>query len=416
MLFPVKSEMNELALADIFYFLDIAVTERTDNNGLFRLLSPVPDRMKRFFPQFISENKGFRPDENSLFLENFLIDAEEWWAEKKAGTLKSGIWTEIDLSGNDCEFEATAVYSGNRKILMIELARYSYEEKQSLIQKSRELSLAYHRLAQAEAELQKSKQAAEEASKKIISSIRYAKTIQYSQLPKPENIKACIPDSFFIWMPRDIVGGDFIFTYPFEDSFIIAVIDCTGHGVPGAFITMIASFALKKTVEDEDCRDPARILKRINYLVKTTLQQDVKLALSDDGLDAAICYADSDCLTFAGAKRPMIYIHNGEVNLIKGDKISLGYRRSDLGFNFTNHRVSIEKGMTFYLYTDGFADQIGGERGRPFGTRRFKEVLGKIAHLPFKEQQDILLQTFTEYKGEDERLDDVTVVGFRQDG
>ncbi|MCP4345278.1 MAG: SpoIIE family protein phosphatase [Desulfobacterales bacterium] len=406
--------MNELILADIFYFLDIAVIEQTDN-GLFQLISPVPDCMKPFFPQAVSENKGFKPDENSLFLENFLIDAEEWWAEKKAGTLKSGIWTEIDLSGEDCEFEATAVYSGNRKILLIELARYSYEEKQSLIQKSRELSLAYHRLAQAEAELQKSKQAAEEANKKIISSIRYAKTIQYSQLPKPDNIKACIPDSFYIWMPRDIVGGDFIFTHSFEDSFVIAVIDCTGHGVPGAFITMIASFALKKTVEDEDCRDPAHILKRINYIVKTTLQQDMEYALSDDGLDAAICYADSECLTFAGAKRPIIYIQNGEANLIKGDKMSLGYRRADLGFNFTNHRISIEKGMTFYLYTDGFVDQIGGEKNRSFGTRRFKDMLEEIAHLPFNDQQDILLRAFDKYKGDDERQDDVTVVGFRPD-
>ncbi|MCP4104796.1 MAG: hypothetical protein GY749_04550 [Desulfobacteraceae bacterium] len=150
--------MNDLSLADFFNILDILVMEQTDN-GLFELAGGVPCNLEMFCPK---QDKGFRPDENSLFLKNFLIDAESHWAEENPEKLKSGPWLEIDPAGNECAFEATAVFLKNRKILMIETARSSYEEKQFIIQK--ELSLAYHRLEQTEAELQKAKQVAEKAN------------------------------------------------------------------------------------------------------------------------------------------------------------------------------------------------------------------------------------------------------------
>jgi len=268
---------------------------------------------------------------------------------------------------------------------------------------------------------------AERANRHITESIQYAKMIQSSLLPNPENIRTFLPDSFYIWMPRDIVGGDFIFTDYVGDGFVIAVIDCTGHGVPGAFMTMIATLGLKKIIRDEGWRDPAQILRRLSFLVKTTLQQDTDYALSDDGLDAAICFVSGLSsvatdngqqithkrqLTFAGAKLPLFYIHNGEINVIKGDRKSLGYKKSDLRFNFTNHTFDIRKGMSFYMFTDGFADQLGGKRNRRLGTGKFKELLKKNAHLPFKKQREILLQSFEEYRGENERQDDVTLLGF----
>jgi len=266
---------------------------------------------------------------------------------------------------------------------------------------------------------ERAREIAEAANKKMMESIHYAKMIQQSLLPNSEEVKTWLPDSFFMWKPRDIVGGDIFFTDFFEGSFVVAVIDCTGHGVPGAFMTMIASSALKRIIKDESCRDPAEILKRLNFIVKTTLQQDTEHALSDDGLDAAIClvrlretHFTSFELTFAGARVPLFYIHNNELNIIKGDRQSVGYRKSDLKFSFTNHIVNIEKEMSFYMATDGFADQMGGERERRFGSRRFRELLRENAHLPFEKQQEILLQAFDEYKGDYERQDDVTVVGF----
>ncbi len=297
-------------------------------------------------------------------------------------------------------------------------------------------------LRKSKKKVEQEREAAEAANEKIMDSIRYAKLIQSSLLPNPENIRSFLPDSFFIWMPRDIVGGDFIFTdyvLPLRDGdsqresgFIIAVIDCTGHGVPGAFMTMIADFGLRKIIRDEGWCDPAQILKRLSFLVKTTLQQDTDYALSDDGLDAALCFVsegaasvmsegtvadrqvteDSEQLIFAGAKLPLIYFDNGELKVIKGDRKSIGYKRSDLNFNFTNHTVRIRRGMSFYMFSDGFVDQLGGEDERRFGTRRFKELLSKNSQLPFKMQKDRLLEAFNIYKGENEIQDDVTVLGF----
>ena len=283
-------------------------------------------------------------------------------------------------------------------------------------------------------ELNKTLEKVEEANTKIMDSIQYAKMIQDSLLPNPDEVANYLPDNFFIWMPRDIVGGDIFFADFFDDSargsgrgFVVAVMDCTGHGVPGAFMTMIASSGLRRIITDEGCRDPADALKRLNFIVKTSLQQDTKYALSDDGLDAAICFVHfsqsrtegtgnkSQIITFAGAKLSLVYIHNGELHAIKGDKQSLGYkpsRRSNIDFCFTKHVIPIKKGMTFYMYTDGFVDQLGGQREMPFGTRRLRNTLKENVHLPFDKQKEILLKAFEEHKGEHERQDDVTVIGF----
>ncbi|QTA90361.1 SpoIIE family protein phosphatase [Desulfonema magnum] len=415
---------DESFLADVFNLLDILVAERGDDAS-FQLLGTVPECLKPFFPQAVP-GKRFRPEENSPFLENFLIDAEDCWTSENTEPLKSGAWAESDDQGNSCELEATAIFSGKRKLLLVEPARYSQKEKQFFIQKSRELSLAYHRLEQTEAELKKSKEAAEAANRKVMESIQYAKMIQRSLLPDPDRVKCYFPHSFFIWMPRDILGGDILFFDSFEDGIVGAVIDCTGHGVPGAFMTMIASSGLRRIIRDEGCRDPSEILRRLNFIVKTSLQQDTGYALSDDGMDAGIFSiqpaisdqktekqtTDAYSLTFAGARLPLIYIHNGEVCFIKGDRQSIGYKRSDLNFNFTNHKITIDKNMSFYIFTDGFTDQLGGERDRRFGSRRFRNLLKENARLPFEKQRDVLLQAFNAYQGENERQDDVTVAGF----
>ncbi|MDM8522153.1 PAS domain S-box protein [Desulfococcaceae bacterium HSG8] len=271
---------------------------------------------------------------------------------------------------------------------------------------------------------EREREVAEAANKKIMDSIRYAKMIQRSLLPNAEQVKIYLPHSFFLWKPRDIVGGDIFFTDFFKNGFVVAVIDCTGHSVPGAFMTMIASSALRRIVKDECCYDPSEILKRLNLIVKKTLHQDTKHALSDDGMDAAIClvrmtdtYFTSFELTFAGARLPLFYTSDGEVTVVRGDKKSIGYKRSDLDFNFTDHTIPIKKGMNFYMATDGFWDQLGSDESsrfkvRSFGMRRLTNLIGEISDLPFEEQREILLQNFNEYKTGNDIQDDVTVVGF----
>ncbi|MDM8566768.1 two-component regulator propeller domain-containing protein [Candidatus Halobeggiatoa sp. HSG11] len=257
-------------------------------------------------------------------------------------------------------------------------------------------------------------EAVEERNKLMMESIQYAKVIQSSLLPNPEQIKAYLPNSFFIWMPRDVVGGDMLYVEPIVNGIIVAVIDCTGHGVPGAFMTMIASTNLKRIIREESYYDPAKILKQLNFAVKTSLRQDTEHAESDDGLDAAICFLQDKTLIFAGAKLPLYYLQQEKLTVIKGDKKSLGYKKSDLNFTFTNHTINIEAGMSCYLATDGFSDQLGGssERKLRFGSKSFKNLLLENQHYSFDEQSAKMLQAFNDYKGDNDRQDDVTVVGF----
>lgn len=261
----------------------------------------------------------------------------------------------------------------------------------------------------------------EDANQKIMESIRYAKMIQSSLLPNPETVKMYIPRSFFIWRPRDVVGGDIFYVDAVGKGFVVAVIDCTGHGVPGAFMTMIASSALRQIVKDEACYDPAEILKRLNFIVKTTLQQDTDYAASDDGMDAGICSVSAPdgtggrMLIFAGARMPLYYVQDNRLNTIRGDRHSIGYkasRKSDMDFNFTNHIIEVRRGMCFYMATDGFTDQLGGEKERRFGTQRFRKLIQENYHRRYDEQRVRFLLAFNEHRGKNEVQDDMTVVGF----
>jgi len=196
--------------------------------------------------------------------------------------------------------------------------------------------------------------------------------------------------------------------------------DCTGHGIPGAFMSMIASSFMRRITTTFNCNDPAEILRQLNFAVRTSLQQDRKETLSDDGLDAAVCFVSSGPdprLTFAGAKLPLFYVRNRKVNIIKGDRQSIGYKRSDPDFEFTSHVIPAERGISFYLSTDGFWDQMRkDERShfgfRTFGRKRFADLLAEISGLPFEAQQERLVEAFHAYKGEMQRQDDVTVAGF----
>ncbi|MBU1169964.1 MAG: AAA family ATPase [Proteobacteria bacterium] len=255
------------------------------------------------------------------------------------------------------------------------------------------------------------------ANSHIMESIRYAKMIQQSMLPNQTQLKSWLPDSFIIWEPRDIIGGDFFFSDAFDGGCIMAVVDCTGHGVPGALMTMIAVSGLKKIIRDEGCRSPAQILKRLNAFVKTSLQQETEHALSDDGLDAGMCYVDanSKTLTFAGAKVPLMYVDKGELTVIKGDKQSIGYSKSNLDFTYSEHHIPLDNSPQFYMASDGYTDQLGGNKKMRFGSKRFQQLILDNSLKPFEEQRNILLNIFNDYKSEYNRQDDVTVVGFSCD-
>ncbi|MCP4750582.1 MAG: SpoIIE family protein phosphatase [Proteobacteria bacterium] len=301
------------------------------------------------------------------------------------------------------------------KILAQQKAVENLEEANRL--KSRMLATVEKEVEERTHELNLTLTKVEEVNKQVMDSIEYARRIQGAILPDREKIRTFLPHHFIIWMPRDIVSGDVFFLDYVEDGYLIGVIDCTGHGVPGAFMTMIASSGLQRIVRDEGRQLPADILRRLNFIVKTSLQQDKDYAQSDDGLDAAICLVKpkEKVLVFAGARLPLIVVHQDRTTVIKGDRQSIGYKRSNLEFDFQDHVVELEKDMAFYLYTDGWVDQLGGDKFISFGRNRLTELLKKHYREPFETQRIMLLQAFNDYKSDAIQQDDITIVGFKPD-
>lgn len=248
---------------------------------------------------------------------------------------------------------------------------------------------------------------------KLTESIDYASIIQNSMLPKNQSLNRYFKDYFVIWEPRDTVGGDLYFFEEVEDGCLLFIVDCTGHGVPGAFMTMIVGGLIKHIINRENSKNPAEILKNLNKMVQTSLNQDKSETLSDDGLDAGICYINTKDkkLIFSGAKISLLYVKDSKIEIVKPSKMSLGYKKSDVNYEFINSTVDIENSK-FYLKTDGFTDQVGGERGFSFGNSKFKRVLLENCDKSFEKQKSILTKSLAFYQRDFERRDDITIVGF----
>ncbi len=238
-------------------------------------------------------------------------------------------------------------------------------------------------------------------------------------MPEVDEFVSKVPNSFSLWLVRDIIGGDIIFAELLRRGIMGGVIDCTGHGIPGALLSMVATSGLRSIVIGEGKRDPGKILDNLNIFVRKILQQDRDQGQSDDGMDAALCYFDIQrkVLMFSSAVIPLFYIKNGEAFVIKGDKASIGSRvRGDNGDEgFVTHEIRVEKGMCFYMASDGLLEQTGGPKGLQFGKKRFKKLIADIHNEPFALQKKLLMKAFNEYTENHEMLDDVTVMGFNLD-
>ena len=257
-------------------------------------------------------------------------------------------------------------------------------------------------------------QEAQEAGQLILQSLRYASRIQSAILPAREELAAVTADHFLIWEPRDIVGGDFFWFQPTNDGYFIIVGDCTGHGVPGAFMTLIAWGMLDRSLTGAQGNKPSLVLAGLHRGVQSLLGQDRESGETDDGLEAGVCFINPSKreMTFAGARFSLWKSGAEDVTEIKGDRNGLGYRRFPREAAFTDLRIPLDGGDAFYLTTDGLIDQIGGSEGRSFGKRRFRELLEHNQGAPMQEQSVFLRQKFNEFQGKEKRRDDITVLGF----
>ena len=249
----------------------------------------------------------------------------------------------------------------------------------------------------------------------IKDSITYAKKIQDAILPLDTEIKKALPESFVLFKPRDVVSGDFYWFYKKDDKIFIAAVDCTGHGVPGAFMSMIGNSLLNEIVGKEEIPDAATVLKKLHNGTRKSLKQDRDSYESKDGMDLALAIIDrtTNTLQYSGAKRPLFYYNGGKFEETKGDKQSIGGLEMEDVFNFTNYNFELKQGDTFYLFTDGIVDQFGGIKDSKFSTKRLKATLQELQSFNLYEQGKKLGSIIEEWKLNTEQTDDILVIGFR---
>jgi len=256
----------------------------------------------------------------------------------------------------------------------------------------------------------------EERNQRIMESIDYASRIQQSILPDLNEYAWLGRDNHFvIWKPRDVVGGDLYWSKQVEQDCFIAIFDCTGHGIPGALMTMTVNALLHRIIDEIESTDPARILGVLNRLLQATLHQHQADAITNDGVDIGLCRISpgDKQLVFAGARTSLFYSYQGEITEIKGNRQSLGYKESKLDYVFDNQVIELEKKRIFYMTTDGFLDQNGGNKNFGFGRKRFKEMLFEKHHLPLPDQKNAFVEILNSYMGSVSQRDDISFIGFQ---
>jgi len=254
----------------------------------------------------------------------------------------------------------------------------------------------------------------EDAYKGMRDSIHYAQRIQVAILPIQSSIQESFPDSFVLFHPRDIVSGDFYWFIKRENKSFVACVDCTGHGVPGAFMSMIGNTLLNEIVLEKNIEAADKILDLLHIRIRQALHQD-KGGETRDGMDIAICVVDhaKNKLQYAGANRPFWMISGDALTEIKADKFSIAGDQMEENRKFTLHEVNLKSGDCIYLSSDGYADQFGGMKGKKMMVKTFQEKLLEIHSLPMEGQAARLEKHFNEWKGNLEQVDDVLVIGFR---
>ncbi len=233
-------------------------------------------------------------------------------------------------------------------------------------------------------------------------------------MPDDTEIRYTFDSFFYLYKPKDIVSGDFYWFHDFGDIVISAVGDCTGHGVPGALMSVICVTQINKHVKSDSVKSPAQALKLINDGIVETLKQHAVNVNSYDGMDIAMCayYKKTGELHYSGAFRPLIIITGNNLREYEANRFSLGGDIIEQD-NFSEHRIQLQPNDCVYMFTDGYPDQFGGPNGKKYLSKRFKTLLLEISKQPFDEQRRILESNFSDWMQDNEQVDDILVMGFR---
>jgi len=288
-------------------------------------------------------------------------------------------------------------------VLFAFIANYALKLRKKVIIKDEKIS-----------ELNRQKLVLESKNRDIIDSLIYAQRIQEAMLPSEEFMKRLFAETFIFFRPRDIVSGDFYWVLEKNKKVFLVVADCTGHGVPGALMSMIGMEILEKTIQGSNIENPSEILAKLDHsLEKTFNRKRYEGSVIRDGMDLSLCVIDTDNsrLEYAGAFLSLYLLRNNNLIEFKGDKLVLGMNSNH--YNYTTHVVQLEKNDTFYLFSDGYADQFGGTGNKKFMYRRFRYLLTKINRFPMVDQKVILEDNIRTWMGANTQVDDMMVIGFR---
>jgi len=264
-------------------------------------------------------------------------------------------------------------------------------------------------------EIDQQKEQLEEYFLQVTDSIKYAQKIQEAILPPESYVRKLLPDSFIFYRPKDIVSGDFYWLGEAEDRVYFAAVDCTGHGVPGAFMSIVGYNQLKQAVITTNGGSPAEILDHLNIGVSETLHQKDENSTSKDGMDVAICSLNHKTkeLQYAGAFNPLYLLRDGKIAQTKGDKFPIGSFLDGATPNFTNHKLQLLEGDILYIFSDGYADQFGGPRGKKMMYKKFRDTLIANSQKDLSVQKDLLRDHLYDWMGEEEQVDDILVIGVK---
>ncbi len=416
-----KQHNNLIAKSYYFQALDLAkqshlIVEEADAlNGMINVYEQEND-----FKNAYTSLKRFKTIQDSLFnIEKVksINDIEH----KLQLTEKEKIIAEQNLS---LEKEKVELASSKTKGLMLAgiliIVGIAFL---SLFYYNRRTKRLYSLIKKQKTEVEHQKEIIELKNKEVMDSITYARYIQGSMLPSEKTMNTLFKENFVLYKPKDIVAGDFYWTETIDNRSFLCVGDCTGHGVPGAMVSIVACNALNRAVKEFKLTDPALIFDKVNELMQETFSKsdyEVK-----DGMDAVLCVLDYESMKLyvAAAYNPVwivspptiktdLWEESWNLSQITPDKQPIGKFEEDI-VPFQLKTIGVEKGEMIYLFTDGYTDQFGGPKGKKFKHKQFQELLTKTAQLPAKEQKNILNQTIENWRGDLDQVDDILVVGIR---
>jgi len=320
--------------------------------------------------------------------------------EKRETELKAMAETQQAISNVEKKRQQFVIYAGSALFILVFIFAAFMFNRFKVTQKQKHI-------------IEKQKHLVEENQKEIIDSITYAKRLQQAILPADAEIKKYLPNSFIYYNPKGIVAGDFYWMEHLDDATYIAAADSTGHGVPGAMVSVVCSNALNRAVKEFGLRDTGKILDKTRELVLETFAksgEEIK-----DGMDISLCGINTltNKMQWSGANNQLLYIKNKGVELleIKADKQPIG--KTEYPKPFTTHVLELQKGDTIYLMTDGYPDQFGGDKGKKYKYKQLEDLLLANSNKPLEEQKNILAQSFDNWKGTLEQVDDVTIIGIK---